>query len=556
MKNVAITGNTYPVKDQLRRLGARWNADGKAWMIREDLADQARAIVAGNLNVQSVPKNVVILEHDDNIDNPVRTVSVNWSAEQLAIFDWFHTGQGNMVVQARAGTGKTTTIVEAISRATDFGKYLYAVFNKKNQKEAEAKIKDKRVEVRTLHSLGLYFIKLFWQDAKPDDNVEWDRIKRVAPNAPEEVHGQIMRLVGFCKNLFITIPEINEVIDVADARGIVVEDELVAQYPTVKLAQIAIDVLKESLNKDFASRISFNDMVWLPVAQGWVKPMFALVVVDEAQDMNMPQLIMAIRACLEDGRICIVGDNRQAIYAFRGAAQDGMHMMKERLNAAQLGLNTTYRCPKSVVALAQEIVPDYTAAPTAPEGEILDLNMDAAVSSLVPGDAVISRLNAPIMGVALALLRRGTPARIEGKDIGKQLVDMVKKLRAKSVPDFIGKLNTWGEKMIRRIQAAGGRHAASKVELVNDQVATLSAVAEGAASVSDIEQKLVSLFEDSASARRPAVVCSTVHKAKGLEWGKVCLIMDSFKNRHASEEEANIYYVAVTRAKRTLVRMT
>lgn len=44
---VAITGNTYPVKDQLKSLGARWNPDQKAWMIPEDKADEARKLVAG-----------------------------------------------------------------------------------------------------------------------------------------------------------------------------------------------------------------------------------------------------------------------------------------------------------------------------------------------------------------------------------------------------------------------------------------------------------------------------------------------------------------------------
>lgn len=44
---VAITGNTYPVKDSLKALGARWNPDKKAWMIADDKADEARKIVAG-----------------------------------------------------------------------------------------------------------------------------------------------------------------------------------------------------------------------------------------------------------------------------------------------------------------------------------------------------------------------------------------------------------------------------------------------------------------------------------------------------------------------------
>ena len=44
---VAVTGNTFPVKDQLKALGARWNPDAKAWMVAADKADAARAIVSG-----------------------------------------------------------------------------------------------------------------------------------------------------------------------------------------------------------------------------------------------------------------------------------------------------------------------------------------------------------------------------------------------------------------------------------------------------------------------------------------------------------------------------
>jgi superfamily I DNA/RNA helicase len=157
------------------------------------------------------------------------------------------------------------------------------------------------------------------------------------------------------------------------------------------------------------------------------------------------------------------------------------------------------------------------------------------------------------MGIALHLLRKGISARIEGRDIGKQLVGMVRKMRAKSVPDFLQKLASWGTKQSARIQASGGKHVNSKLELIQDQVMTLAAVAEDCANVAAIEDKIVSLFEDSDSARKPAVVCSSVHKAKGLEWNKVCLVEDSFKSR-TEGEESNIYYVAVTRAKSTLVR--
>ena len=45
---VQITGNTYPVKDQLKALGARWNGENKCWMIDAAKADEALEIVAGS----------------------------------------------------------------------------------------------------------------------------------------------------------------------------------------------------------------------------------------------------------------------------------------------------------------------------------------------------------------------------------------------------------------------------------------------------------------------------------------------------------------------------
>lgn len=536
---VELSGNTYPVKDQLKALGARWQPGNRCWMIRSDRAAEAQDIIA-----PAAPSRPAVTP----------SANVSWSDEQKAIFNWFGAGKGNLVVQARAGTGKTTTIKEAFTHAPEQGSLLYAVFNKKNQKEAQDKITDSRVTVRTLHSLGFWFIKNVWRDAKPDDEVEQDRLTAVNPTLPEDVVSPILKLVGFCKNLTTEIPNLNTVLDIADSRNITVPDGMEKDFSPAKIAQLAIDVLNVSLVRDSQNRVSFNDMVWLPVAAGWVKPTFSLVVVDEAQDMNMPQLLMAERSCKQGGRICIVGDDRQAIYGFRGAATDGMSLMRQRLSAGQLGLTVTYRCPRMVVEIAQQIVPDYSAAPSAPEGQVVDSTIEEAMNTLAPGDAVLSRLNAPLMGICLGLLRKGVSARIEGRDIGTQLVRMVQKLKAKSVPDFFSKLTAWGEKQTARIQAAGGKHASSKIELVNDQMLTLSAVAQDCKSISDIEQKITSLFEDSTYARKEAVVCSSVHKAKGLEWNKVCLIESSFKSKSTSGEESNVYYVAVTRAKKILVR--
>lgn len=45
--SVAITGNTYPVKDAIKALGGRWDADSKCWMVPDAKAEEARKLVAG-----------------------------------------------------------------------------------------------------------------------------------------------------------------------------------------------------------------------------------------------------------------------------------------------------------------------------------------------------------------------------------------------------------------------------------------------------------------------------------------------------------------------------
>jgi hypothetical protein len=54
---VAITGNTFPVKDQIKALGGRWNPDEKAWMVPETKADEARSLVAAGAVSQKTLNN-------------------------------------------------------------------------------------------------------------------------------------------------------------------------------------------------------------------------------------------------------------------------------------------------------------------------------------------------------------------------------------------------------------------------------------------------------------------------------------------------------------------
>lgn len=463
---------------------------------------------------------------------------MNFSAEQTAIFDHFREGKGNLVVEALAGTGKTTTIKEAFGHAPE-NRILYVVFNKKNQVEAESKITDHRVEVKTLHSLGFSIIKKVWSSAKPDGAVEYDRCIKAIGRDDRAMAAILGKVVSFAKNTLLKATQESIASMICAMDSLDINEDEVGYY-----AQAAFKVLELSKAKDAGNRISFDDMVWLPVEMDWCKPSYQLVCVDEAQDMNLPQLTMARGVC--KGRMVVVGDSRQAIYGFRGAVQNGMGMMKIALSAKVLTLTTTYRCPKLVVELAAKLVPGYKAA---------EMNADGIVSAVGsadnarPGDVILSRLNAPLMPAALSFLRRNIPARIEGRDIGKQLIGMVKSFKALTIADLLAKISAWQSKQIERLTDV--RNAEKRIEQIADIAETLRVLCDDVDSVPKVEQKINSLFDDTGEQSKPAVILSSVHKAKGLEWDRVFLLCSTFKPQKGGEE-ANIYYVALTRSKREL----
>ena len=111
-------------------------------------------------------------------------------------------------------------------------------------------------------------------------------------------------------------------------------------------------------------------MIWFPFVYRLNVGKFDVVFVDEAQDLNQAQIAMVLSANKMDGRIIAVGDPAQSIYQFRGADSEAIPNFINKLGAKTLPLSVTYRCPKRVVSLAQEIVPDIMASPGAKDGTV------------------------------------------------------------------------------------------------------------------------------------------------------------------------------------------
>ena len=149
------------------------------------------------------------------------------------------------------------------------------------------------------------------------------------------------------------------------------------------------------------------------------------------------------------------------------------------------------------------------------------------------------------MGICLQLLKLGKRARIQGRDTGKTLIALITKSGCEDTVGLVEWLAEYREAELRKLEKA--KASESSKDLLQDKVDTIIALTEGYKFVAEVVEAIGKLFADDGPTQ---IVCSTVHKAKGLESDQVWMIMNSF--RGGSIEEDNLYYVAVTRARKAL----
>lgn len=239
-----------------------------------------------------------------------------------------------------------------------------------------------------------------------------------------------------------------------------------------------------------------------------------------------------------------------SIYAFRGADAHAMDRVRNRLGAKILPLSVSYRCARSIVKLAQQTVPDIEAAPDAREGEVrFGVRLDTLYRDAQPGDFILSRINAPLLTMCLRFLREGRRATIQGRAIGDELALFVRKIDCdrhspagvQVMRDFV---DAWKATEVARLVAKE-----RDTQAVEDKAACLHALAEQAKSVAEVERAIATLFGDKDDASH--IVLSSTHRAKGMERERAWLIGDTFRPARGIQE-ANLWYVGVTRAKGSL----
>lgn len=485
-------------------------------------------------------------------------MATNWSNYQTNIFNFIDKADGSAVIEAVAGSGKTTTIVAAIKHCR--GNNIFLAFNKSIADELKAR----GVNARTFHSLT-YGATLRARNAHSvDTNKTFSLLDQVLATmwhngeikdtgaAKQMYRAFVAKLVGLGKQVGI---------------GALVKDthgawESIIDYHDLELEEgsyttaisLASQVLE--LGSTSSNLVDFDDMLYLPVRMGLSLPKFDFVFVDEAQDTNAIQRALLKKILHSKSRLIAVGDPAQAIYGFRGADSNSLDLIKEEFSCTTLPLSVTYRCPASVVKYARQWVNHIEAREGAPEGDVVNLGQEWNTAAFKPEDLIVCRTTRPLITMAYKLLRDRIPATVRGNDIGAGIKTLIKKMGAMEIDHLETSLDLWAERESEKARAKGND---AKVERIYDQRDTVmflvDQLTEGNRSISALLSMIDELFSNKAN----AIQLSTIHKAKGLEADTVFWLNRSqcparwAKREWQQQQEINLCYVATTRARNTLI---
>ena len=458
---------------------------------------------------------------------------MKWSKYQKALFDDVANGKRHTIVEAVAGSGKTTSLLESLNFIPDQKTWLLVAFNKRIASELKNRAPDSYFgDIRTLHSLGLKTIYSRFPHIRVDNNKMRRILDKIVGKNKKlwDLKSQINKTITLCKGYLVDGDEfIDHIMDNHDIDIGEIDRDQFIHY---------VQKSMEASRKETKS-VDFNDMIWFPYVYNLTVQKYDRVFVDECQDLNNGQIALALKACKKNGRIMAFGDRSQAIYGFAGASLYSMDNIKTKLKAKELPLSITYRCPQAVVHEAQRFASQIEAAPKALKGIVQTISHTQMIKQAKSGCFILSRTNAPLIGLALGFIRNSIPAIIQGRDIGQNLLALIKKSRRKTISSFLNWLDSWEKKEVTRLLKKNANPLS-----IQDKAACLRALTDACNNITEMKNKITILFEDTDDNEK--IVLSTVHKAKGLERNIVYMLATTF--RFSTQEERNINYVAITRS--------
>lgn len=480
-------------------------------------------------------------------------MSHTWSEYQKNIFSEVITTTKNVAIAATAGSGKSTVLVEISKLLPISSSSIFLAFNKSIVAELKGRLPPK-FEVSTLHSLGMSILtRSFGKGIRLNQSKVYKAAQKMILSKTEITnHKERNSRIFFAQKGYDYLRStLTDVTDEEAVTEMLNRFSIESDYGYKDLVE-----LHDILNKYNTSRkrglefdIDFSDMIFLPATMGGLKyPKYDNILIDEVQDLNRCQKEIVEKIRSRKSRIVSVGDEFQSIYLFAGADTQSFGSFSKAPNTTSLPLSVSYRCPIAVVEEAKKYSPNINASPFAKQGYV----GEGFVEDIEEGDAVLCRNNAPLFETYLQLIYEGKKAYVVGSEMAERFKSLIKPYESSHISSLIDGLKNQLEMIEDHLSAKGVKNPRQhpKYTSFHDIARSLSVIAESCENIRTLIKRIDEIF----CPKKDAVILSSIHKSKGLEYDRVFLLRpDLLPNKFAKSEEElkqenNLMFVAITRA--------
>lgn len=485
----------------------------------------------------------------------------------------------SIVINACAGSGKSSTlreIVRAVNSLYPWKRILACMFNKAAQIDFQKKLNNAKADVRTTHSLAYHAV--VWPDSRLQKKLKAGRITgriivnilNIEPYHVDKKTAEILQAYGcgtkgfsdsFIARAVYAIVlsfqkssdlEINQThADKTISKGIVKHQKFYKNFSSC-LLKLARKMWFIMINPDSNFPITHDTYLKLwqlhrPILN------YDLILVDEAQDTNpvMQDIFELYTHYRRGGQIIYVGDEKQSIYGFRGAVNAIERAEKSHIGIETLYLTKSFRFGQASAELANKILSlSARAFPIIKGSKSFNTVVNCHVDSTP--FTVLCRTNAGAIFECLNAVKKGLQPHVVGnvKELSK-LLGSAYALYCNNMFNIshplIKQFSSWTE-YIEASEISDDPEMKRIVKMINDEQDNIPEIVF-------MLERAGGIPESSAD-----IIISTVHKAKGREWDNVKLCDDFrslFKNDDSkkitvNEQELNLVYVAITRARHKL----
>lgn len=528
--------------------------------------------------------------------------------EQQAVINWVTTGQGNALVSSVAGSGKSTLITQCANDIALNQKVIILSFNKKIAEDMRAKLKTripnrflgdqndwKHTQACTLNSIGKRILVNHYKyrirqprevkenDAKIDDIIAaltdelFDRRKQryldllevykksaiyplgTPPVKPKRrpCYTAVTGLLRLSRaSLYSPSSEsLTDLKQIVSFYGIEINVKLDLEWAAQALKRLNIEALTRFHE---THQITLDEQIYMPWALDFRDPYpWDWIFVDECQDLSPLRIDLLRRISKPTTRFLFVGDNDQSIYGWTGADPRCFDRIQKEFSPTSFQLTSTFRCSHAVTEFAQKYVPKITPFETNLKGEVLRFPNGGPLPELNSGDAILSRLKSGLISNAIRLIRGGRKFQgFEGL-LDKAMLDQLQRIYEEQSDSLSLHERLPRVSIVIEDDIDSNGCTAEKVELYDLSLA-LKSLSEAFPAIRDFSGLCRQLYEV-CKGTSDGPLLSTIHKQKGGEFNNVLIVDFSLlplvwpgQKDWEFEQELNLVYVAITRAKNRL----